>query len=773
VGSSASGDPATLMGIRAVAYDVFVPRECLGYVGCLLFLKDKDGLWYQARTRAAMVPGSWTTVTADIRGDSPDITPLGHLGQWDDNQATGVRLIGITFYGDRPFDGTVLLANFRGWMRAQRFGDMVNLLGSQYPAVPEGRKAQLKRLVSAAESFKDEPVRVISMRTDPPAPEGPNASPPAVRRFETFTLRFELSRQVDNPFDPEKADIVCMVRTPSGKSLEHIGFWYQDYDRGQRFEDDDLEPMGRPEWRVRITPRETGEYSYQLHVRLKGEPPLELPPRTFVCQPSDDKGFLRVSTKDKRFFEFETGSFFYPIGHNISTPVDMRCWREIFHKEPPAGRGLAMYIDLFDKMQANKENTVEVWMASWWLGIEWTGRWKDYYGPRRYSLPHAWKLDYLLGLARQHGLYIHLVLDNHGKFSQWCDWEWDNNPYNSHTHSNGIVSTAQEFFSSQTARKWHKNKLRYIAARWGSDPAILGWELVSEYDLVGGVSKEFPKNQHPRMIFHKSPVLQDWARDMIGYLRHCDVYDHPVTNHYATDYTWIDAQLARELTPGGRPLYDYIATDAYRKDRPYTGAALRMQEWVTENIPGDAQKPFWITEYGGDFDVGVPASGLEGDMHCGMWATWMTDGMGTPLFWWYDFIDTYNLYGYYRAFANFTEGEDRRGLLGTMATLKIGGPGYTHDLKGRVYHWNNGAYVWIYSSEAEDRMPGPKERYACEGVEASVPGLQEGKYRIEYWDCLEGKVIGTVFSQDLPAGQNLQLKFPAFKVSCAVKVKKL
>ena len=767
-------DPNTLMGVRFVSYDVLVPRECPGYVGCLLFLKDKDGLWYQARTRAAMVPGVWTPVTADIRGNSPDVTPLGHLGQWDDNQATGVKLIGITFYGDKPFDGKVLLANFRGWMRGQRFAEMAGLLGSQFPAVPESRKAQLMKLVSAAKSVREDPVRLINLRTAPPAPESSVGGPPAVRRFETFTLRFELSRQVDNPFDPEKADITCLVKTPSGKSLEHVGFWYQDYDRTQRFEDDDLKPMGRPEWRVRITPREPGEYSYQLRVKLGNEPMLELPPRTFVCQPSSEgKGFLRVSERDKRFLEFETGSFFYPIGHNVSTPVDMRCWREIFKKEPPAGRGLAMYMDVFDKMEANRENTVEVWMASWWLGIEWTTYWKDYYGPRRYSLPHAWKLDYLLDLARQHGLYIHLVLDNHGKFSQWCDWEWDNNPYNSHLQPNGIVATAQEFFSSQTARKWHKNKLRYIAARWGSDPAILGWELVSEYDLVGGTAKEVAKNNHPRMVFHRSPVLQDWARDMIGYLRRCDVYGHPVTNHYATDYTWIDVVLAGEVTPDGRPLYDYIATDAYRKDRPYTGAALRMQEWVNTNLPASSLKPFWITEYGGDFDVGVPASGLAGDVHSGMWATWMTDGMGMPLFWWYDFIDTNNLYGYYRAFANFIEGEDRRGIAGITVPLKIGGGSSEKGLKGLVYHWNNGAYVWIYENAAMDRMPGPNERASYEGVLAGVPGLQEGKYSIEYWDCFEGKAIGKEYGQDLPAGQNLKLKFPLFKTSCAVKVKKL
>jgi len=780
------GDQARLQGIRFMAYDVFVPRDCPGYVGCLLFLKDKDGLWFQARTRASLVPGNWTTVTADIRGDSPDVTPLGHLGQWDDNQATKTRMLGITFYGDKPYKGQVWLDNFRGWMRASRFQQMVaGLGGPNSQPVPPERAKQLKDLVDRAKECKDDPLEVVNLRTIPAADDGPDASAPVVRRFETLTVRFELNRQVDNPFDPDKADVTCLVKTPGGKTIEHLGFWYQDYDRGERFVDDALEPIGRPEWRVRITPREEGQYTYQVCIKLnrrdetrKDEAQrkldeLTLPPRPFVSVASDSRGFIRVAQKDRRFFEFETGAFFYPIGHNISTPVDIRCWKEIFHKDPPAGRGLAMYSELFPKLLQNRENTIEVWMASWWVGIEWTARWRDYYGAGRYSLQHAWKLDYLMDLAHKHGLYIHLVIDNHGKFSQWCDWEWDNNPYNSRSRfDNGIVATAEDFFLDPTARKWHKNKLRYIAARWGADPTVLGWELVSEYDLVGGLhnmdkGKRLP---YPKG-FHCSPTLQNWAREMIAHLRQCDPYGHPITNHYATDYTWIDPQLVREALPDGSPLVDYVATDAYRADRPYTLAALRMQRWVASNLPGNALKPFWITEYGGDFNVGVPHSGLDADVHAGMWATWMTDGVGTPLFWWYDFVDHYNLYTYYRAFANYIDGEDRRGIAGIIEPLIITGGTGAGELQSAAYRWNSGLYAWVYNNAAMNLMPPPDARPRHNNVEAQVPALDAGKYKIEYWDCFEGKIIHTEV-KDIAAGQALLLKFPTFAANVALKVKK-
>ncbi|HEY3319026.1 MAG TPA: hypothetical protein VGP72_00920 [Planctomycetota bacterium] len=779
-GSTGDSDQRRLMGVRAMAYDVKIPKECPGFVGCLLFLKDRHGLWYQARTRAALVPGEWTTVTADIRGDSPDVTPLGHLGQWDDNQATKVRTIGITFYGDKSFTGRVMLRNFRGWTRPQRFKGLVDqATNAQPPQVNAERLQNLKDLAKQASSYKEEPIRVINMRTDPPASAADTLNAkaatamPQVRKLDTLTLRFELNRQVDNPFDPDYADITCVVESKSGKKTEHIGFWYQDYDREDRFEEDDLKPMGRPEWRVRITPREEGLHKYTLRVKLKNEQ-IELPVQQFMCVPADGRGFIRVAQKDKRFLEFENGEFFYPVGHNISSPVDIRCWSLIMKQEPPAGRGLPMYAEMFDKMQKAGENTCEVWMAAWWLGIEWTSRWRDYYGATRYSLQHAWKLDTLLKMAREHGIYVHLVLDNHGKFSCWCDWEWQDNPYNLGSPGDmGVAETAESFFTDPTCRRWHRNKLRYIAARWGSDSTLLGWELVSEYDLVAGTTPNFKNRpgEHPRLgQFHRTATAQGWAREMINHLKQCDAYDHPVTNHYATDYKWIDVALARENAPEGGPLLDYVCTDVYRPTTMrYMQSALDNQTWFNGQLSGEMKKPFWITEYGGDFDA-APLPMLVADVHCGMWATWMTEGMGTPLFWWYDVVDSKNLYSYYRAFSAYVRGEDRRGMKGTTVLLPITAGNTSGLLQAYGYRWPGGVYGWLYNDAAMRQMPPEGERPVHEGVTAIVPDLPPGKYAVEFWDCYKGGIVKQETKEH--ASGPLELKFPAFTNDIAVKVKR-
>ena len=763
-------DPYRLQGVRYIAYDVFVPKNCSGYVGALLFMKDKDGLWYQARSRAALIPGKWTTVTADIRGDSPDVIPLGHLGQWDENQAARVNGIGITVYGEREYSGTVLIDNIRGWMRAPRFVALLNQLQAQ-PVSPDRAKT-LFALKQQAEAFPTEPIRIINLRTDPPAPPklppAPSAASqpsmvetlPSVQRFDTMTLRFELSRQADNPFDPEKADIICKVVAPSGKVSENIGFWSQDYDRVDRFAGDDLKAIGRPEWRVRITPAEVGVYTCTVSARL-GADSVSSMPLKFRSVPSDAPGFIRVSKKDPRYFETDTGDFYYPVGHNLHSPIDIRCWKEVIKLDPPAGRGLNMYADFFNKMQNAGENTAEVWMSSWWVGIEWTSQWRDYFGHGRYSLQNAWKLDTLLEMARKHGIRIHLVLDNHGKFSEYCDWEWELNPYNSVTDGGGVVRTAQEFFTNETARKWHRNKLRYIVARWGADPTILGWELVSEYDLVGGNNRN---DMGARNTFHRSPTLQAWAREMINYIRACDPQKHPVTVHYASDFKFVDLGLATT------PAFDYVVTDAYRPDAGYTGAATRMENWASATLlkPG-TPKPFWITEYGGDWNATAP-SALEADLVCGPWATWMTEGAGTPMLWWYDFIDRNDLYGYLHGFSNYIKGEDRRGLEGACADLPVSGGNADGTLASRAFIWKTGAYAWVYDEPSMRSMPLPDQRRKHTAVEIPVPGLDLGNYTLEFWDCTAGTIVKTEPIK-IDETRTTIMHFPDFVTNMAIKIK--
>lgn len=750
--------PSGLIGVRYIAYDVYLPEDAKGYVSCLLFLKDKDGMWFQARARTRLKPGRWTTVTADIRGGSPDVTPLGHTGQWDENQASQIRAVGVTLYGERDWTGSVWIDNFRGWMRPDRFERLVD---RPRRGLPEERREELAKLMPRAADVKDEPLAILNLRTEPAMDPDESDAVPRIARFERFTLRFDLNRSIGNPFDPEQADVRATVKTPSGAVFEATGFWYQDFERRARFEGDELVPLGRPEWRVRVTPRETGRYEVTLKVKIAGEPAVSAAPVAFDAAPGPSRGFVRVSETDKHFFECEDGSFFYPVGHNVHSPVDLRCWEQIFREDPPLDRGLRMYESFFPKMAGAGQNVAEVWMASWWLGIEWTKYWRTYAGAGRYSLQHAWLLDKVLDLARAHGIRVHLVIDNHGKFSEWCDWEWELNPYYSRNPGgSGLpgVEHPSDFFANEAARQLHKQRLRYIAARWAPDPAILGWELVSEMDLVGdgAPGRNGQIGRGNRNWFRTDSVPQAWVREMLAALKDYDVYDHPATNHYATDHSWVDKKLAAE------PVMDYIVCDAYRAQPGYLDMVRH-----TEQALGRYDKPFWVTEYGGNWDA-TTVPRLEADLHTGLWGTWMSDAAATPLFWWYDFIDHRDLYSQYRAFAKYIEGEDRRGLNGRLefVTVQSG----TGRLKGTMYRWKDGAYAWIYDEQSMQQMPEPDARPRYADEKAYIYGLAPGRYRVEYWDTFTGKKLETAFGR-MSAGRPLELLLPPFECDIALKVK--
>lgn len=750
-----NGPAKNLKGVRFIAYDVFLPAAARGYVGCLFFLKDKDGRWYQARSRAPLRAGTWTTVTADIRGGSPDVEPLGHTGQWDENQASRVSLIGMTFHGDQPFQGSVFVDHFRGWMRANRF--LQQTQPERLAGMSESQRRELTPFVEAAQGVREDPVKFLNVRTQPATVWGENGVLPRVGLFDSFMVRFDLNREIRNPFDPSEADLVVEVVTPSSKTIKTHAFWYQDYEIQPRFAAEKLIPVGRPEWRVRFAPRETGTYRLRLSVALNGGAQrIQGPEVRFEAIPSDRKGFVRVSKANPYFFEFENGEFFYPIGHNVHTPTDIRCWDKIFKADPPLQRGLSMYEDMFPKMAANGENVAEVWMASWWLGIEWTTRWPHFHGPGRYSLERAWMLDRLMDLARANGLLIHLVLDNHGKISAWCDDEWAWNPYNRSTEPGGWLGDADAFFTDAKAREWYNRRLRYIGARWAADPAILGWEMVSEFDLTGsrGGSKTYC-----------SEAGREWARAAAQTMRAFDPYDRPIGNHYSTNYTRVD----RPLMDG--PPFDYVATDAYRNiggatDR--TSCLTLVHETDRHFSSYSNKKPFWVTEYGGH-PLGSTFLGLEADLHAGMWSSWMTHAVGAPLLWWYDVIDQRNLYRHFQGFSRYAQGEDRRSLDGRCSNVSM--QGATRDLMGIQYTWAHGAYLWVGNAQAMAEWPEEGQYPKHQGVQVVIPDLAAGAYRVEFWDTLAGQIKGTQM-KELKANETLNLDLPPFEIDVAIKVKR-
>ncbi len=695
---------------------VFAPESAGSSLKMLLFLKNKDGLWYQCVRYLPLCPGRWSSVEFDLSPESSEVEPLGHFRRWSNGAAAEMEVIGIKLFSEQAFEAPVLI-------------DAIRI-----------RRGEAQHRPLAITDFR------------------PSAE--HVPRFGKFELTFDVNRSFANPFDPAVVEIDAEFTSPSGRKMSVPAFYYQDFVRTGRITEayhckllEDLVPVGRGSWKVRFAPDTAGVYSYVLKViDHTGAQPQELvtQPRRFTCEQSNAAGYVRVAA-DTRHFEFGSGAPFYPIGHNVHASNDVserNC--KLLGIDPQDDRGTKAYEDIFRKMAANGENLAEVWMASWSLDIEWTSKWKNYFGLGRYNLNNAWKLDHILSTTEKNGIYIHLVLENHGKISTFVDPEWKDNPFNE--ENGGFLANCKDYFTRLDARDQYKKKLRYVIARWGYSTTVMGLELWSEIDLTGDVWQD-----HGQPEFLRAKV--DWLRDITQHIRQLDHGRHLLTAHYSGSYQRVQSEIA------GLPGIDYIALDAYRKDKsivPLLEATARALEKF--------RKPILVTEYGGT-PFGSPLPRIEADLHAGIWSAYMMNHAGTPLLWWFTYIDKHDQYRHYKALANFAQGEDRRNRkLKTVRPVVFGPPESAKWAEAIALHDDNSAYVWVYDSRSALEMPPEKAAIELAGFSLLIKGLKRGTYTVELWDTYEGKIIEK-FSKAAEAGE-LLVPLPAFKNDIALKIKR-
>ena len=360
-------------------------------------------------------------------------------------------------------------------------------------------------------------------------------------------------------------------------------------------------------------------------------------------QPSGRKGYVRPSLRDSRYFEFTTGEFFFPVGINTHTNIDLRSEKQFKFGHLP-DRGTYDYDEYLAAMAQGGVNAVEIWMASWSFALEWSICRPFYYGLGRYNLANAWRLDHVMNDAREKDIYIHLTLDNHGKMSDYSDQEWEDNPFNiknPFAYSNGgFLKTPEEFFSDPQAKKLNRQRNRYIAARWGAYTNIFGIEFWSEGNLVTNFK-----------IVYDNGVFADWHRDAANELKSMDQGRHMLTTHYSG--SCLDQLKYPEVV--AMPEFSYVAGDAYRDTRIHFADQMRQQAAALMVF----NRPVLATEFGGTW-AGGKAEQVVGDIHSGVWSAFFKEQAGTPFLWWHDFIHMNNHYRHYKGLSEYIKDIDLR-----------------------------------------------------------------------------------------------------------------
>jgi len=544
------------------------------------------------------------------------------------------------------------------------------------------------------------------------------AEPTGAGQLGMIQWRVELAGAYQNPFDPDEVELTANIVGPSGKRYAVPGFYGQDYELKKGNGTEALVPRGQAGWILRFTPVEPGAYTGVLMVKDRtGQRSAALPP--LVAAASKDDGFIRLD-KGKRYFVRDGGGVFFPLGHNAA-------W---FLTKP-----VASYESCFARMEQAGENTVRIWTADWSLGPE--SRWKNPLG--RYDLQRAWELDQVLDAAETHHLAVILTLLVPGDYAEDFD---KNSPYSAKV--GGPCLTGQDFFTNAAARKFFQRRLRYTIARYAHHRNLLAWELWNEVDGIWG--KNYPSN-----------IVVPWHQVMSQFIKQLDPYGHLVTTSFAY----------RQRDPAVWQLADIDFTQSHIYSAP--------EEYGTVHLPTRLAEYSWPKwrEFGKPTLVGEfgchPRGGWTNAedggvaLHNGLWSGALAGAAGVPLYWWWDYVETADLYGQFAAVSVYLKDvpwatEDFRPVKAAVSSKQlwaIGLVGKTVTLLW-VQNRNNTFYNTI------DKVP-----VTPVAGTVTIP-LPPGAYRVERWDTYQGKVVAM---EDIQAGEaGLVLAVPAITTDLAYKV---
>jgi hypothetical protein len=523
---------------------------------------------------------------------------------------------------------------------------------------------------------------------------------------------------VSNPFDPDQADLIATITTPSSAQFEIPLFWYQEFVSVLGNSQNPERAVGEPEWRLKFRSTEMGTYRISVKARINGAV-INVP--TFSVT-TDFVNVSPIRIKDNYFVQ--GSEIFIPVAYNVA-------WANRYEE-------IQRYERWFRSASLGGVNVARVWMASWSVGIEWSDTGLGDYTKR---LPRAWVLDQIYRIASKYGIYIDLVLLNHGAFSVSTNAEWYSNAY--FKGNGGPIEDPGDFATNPTARKFWERRLRYIAARWSAEPQHFTWEWWNEVNFTPLSGNE----------------LTDWIKWSDSILKKFDPYKSLTTT------SWSTAASLQDWSP-----VDYAVVHVYDDKDPIK--TLSVQFEAMKKIL--ANTPILVGEMGSGTTTEDPFTDPNGlHLHNSQWAA-MFVGFASPAsYWWWDlYVDPLGLWGHTKGLSKLVKGTNPS----TMKPLSITGITRTSTL---LLQDENFTLGWIrhddYDRSAKSRLlleasikalatkkkpqtefPPPKVKSAS----IKVPVIVDGTFSIEFMETLSGRIIAT--TKSISKNGSLTIKIPAF-----------
>lgn len=412
-------------------------------------------------------------------------------------------------------------------------------------------------------------------------------------------------------FDPDLIRIDAVFTTPSRRVLTVPAFWFQDYSRALVDGAQVLTPAGPPEWRIRFTPDEPGDYELVLSITQSGQP-APIPTVTkfnIMAETAGASGGWIRTAADHRYLETSDGRPLRLIGENA-------CWGE--------ARGTYNFDRWLPAMHEAGENFARLWFAPWSMGLE--------HKPgtlNRYDLAAAWEADHVLQLAEQNGINVLIAMDHHGMFmSNDPAWGGSNNfwtrssPYA--VENGGPCASPNEFFTRDDARKIYQKRLRYLIGRYGYSPRLLSWQFFNEID----------NSYRPRAALVGTDVVA-WHREMARWLKANDPYHHLIS----TSLTGASDRPEYWTMPE----MDFAVYHSYGEADPARSVAK-----TAADLARRYHKPVMIGEIGtSHLNWNLANDPYLRGFRQGIWGGMLGGSMGTSMSWWWEGIHDDNAYPFY------------------------------------------------------------------------------------------------------------------------------
>jgi len=437
-------------------------------------------------------------------------------------------------------------------------------------------------------------------------------------------------------------------------------------------------------WRGRFTPQQTGQYSYQAKVFVEGMYAGMSDVACLTVTNSTKDGIIHKNPDSYYFWKHDSGKAFRGIGENVAW--DTRSYNNQMYP----------YEYMLPMLGDRGCNFVRVWLCEWNIPLEWATL-------GRYTESAAARLDEVLSLAQQNGIYLLLTLNTYSEFKSVKNiWgtgdDWVRNPYN--TINGGPCSTAASFFSNTTAKNIYKKKLRYLIARWGYHPNLAVIEFFNEVDhLYNDGDASVP-----------AASIVSWHDEMSTYLKSIDPFEHLVTTSFS--YKWMP------------DLWNVSNLD-FSQTHPY-GSTDNAYSTITSYI-GSFNKPYVMEEFGYSWENAGSSSNhnlFRRELHMGMWRGMFSPTPVLPMVWWWENLAYYNDWDVFGATANFSNqiSADSDGFLMPLSVNAI----TNFEIMG--VQTTGKMYVWLRN----------KSSSTTSTATLTIPGVQNGTYEVSFYNTWSG-----------------------------------